>query len=160
MLPDEGTVNQINTINLLRRAPTGRRAIAFMAYALSAAAQKSVAERMYYAPTNATVQIDPEAEARTAASPFNMAKVVPVDWKEMARVARTLGPSLARLDRSGKAALGFTGAGRASASSGAHQRTAAFADRPECLVGRGRGDQFESVPGIAVLSEGFFASNR
>ena len=86
MLPDEGTVYQINTINVLRRAPHRAAAVAFMAYTLSAAAQKVVAESMYYAPTNATVQIDPEAEARTGASPFNMAKVVPVDWKEMARM--------------------------------------------------------------------------
>jgi putative spermidine/putrescine transport system substrate-binding protein len=89
MLPDEGTVYQINTINVLRRAPHRAAAVAFMAYALSAAAQKTVADRMYYAPTNVMAQIDPEAESRTAASPFNMAKVVPLDWKEMAQVRDT-----------------------------------------------------------------------
>jgi putative spermidine/putrescine transport system substrate-binding protein len=89
MLPDEGTVFQINTINLVRGAPHRPAAVAFMAYALSAPAQKAFAERMYYAPTNALAQIDPGAEARTAASPFNMAKVVPVDWKEMAKLQAT-----------------------------------------------------------------------
>jgi putative spermidine/putrescine transport system substrate-binding protein len=86
MLPDEGTVFQINTINLLHGAPHRHAGVAFMGYALSPPAQKALAERMYYAPTNAMAQIDPGTEARTAASPFNMAKVVPVDWREMARL--------------------------------------------------------------------------
>jgi len=89
MLPDEGTVGQVNTINVLRHAPHRAAAVAFMAYSLSAAAQKAVAEHLYYAPTNVTVQIDPNAEARAAASPIDMAKVVHLNWREVAQMRDT-----------------------------------------------------------------------
>ena len=87
MLPDEGTVFQINTINVVRNAPHRDQGFALLASALAPPAQKAFSERMFYAPTNPMAHVDAEAEERTAASPFNMAKVVPVDWREMARLS-------------------------------------------------------------------------
>lgn len=86
MLPSEGTAFQINTINLVKGAKNRDAALAFIAYALSAPAQKAFTERMFYAPTNTTAQIDPAVAARTAASPDNKAKVVPIGWPEMLRL--------------------------------------------------------------------------
>lgn len=86
MLPQEGTVLQINTINLVKGAPHRDAGLAFMQYALSAEAQKRFTERMFYGPTNASAQISPDAAARTTASPENKARVVPVDWNEMVRL--------------------------------------------------------------------------
>ncbi len=86
MLPQEGTIFQINTINLVKGAPHRAQALAFIAHALSAPAQAAFAERMYYAPTNSTAQIPAAVADRTAASAANKAKVIPLDWTEMLKV--------------------------------------------------------------------------
>jgi putative spermidine/putrescine transport system substrate-binding protein len=86
MLPSEGTVFQINTINLVKGARNRDAALAFISYALSAEAQKAFTERMFYGPTNATAKIAPEAAARTAAAPENKARVIPMDWNEMIKL--------------------------------------------------------------------------
>jgi putative spermidine/putrescine transport system substrate-binding protein len=86
MLPAEGTAFQINTINLVKGAKNRDAALAFIAYALSAPAQKAFTERMFYAPTNTHAQIDAAAIGRTAAAPDNKARVIPIDWPEMLRV--------------------------------------------------------------------------
>jgi putative spermidine/putrescine transport system substrate-binding protein len=86
MLPSEGTIFQINTINLVRGAPHRDEALKVIAYALSAPAQKAFTERMFYAPTNTTAQIDPAAAERTAAAPDNKARVIPIDWTEMLKL--------------------------------------------------------------------------
>jgi putative spermidine/putrescine transport system substrate-binding protein len=86
VLPQEGTVFQINTINLVKGAPHREQGLAFVAYALSAPAQKAFTERMFYAPTNITAQISPDAAARTASAPENKAKVIPLDWSEMLKI--------------------------------------------------------------------------
>ncbi len=86
MLPSEGTIFQINTINLVKGAPHHDQAMAFVAHALSAPAQKAFTERMFYAPTNTTAQIAPEAAERTASAADNKAKVIPLDWTEMLKL--------------------------------------------------------------------------
>ena len=86
MLPSEGTIFQINTINLVKGAPHRDEALKVIAYALSAPAQKAFTERMFYAPTNTTAQIDPAAAERTAAAPDNKARVIPIDWTEMLKL--------------------------------------------------------------------------
>ncbi len=86
MLPSEGTVFQINTINLIKGSKNRDAALAFIAYALSAPAQKAFTERMFYAPTNSKAQVDPAALVRTAAAAESKAKVVPIDWAEMLRL--------------------------------------------------------------------------
>lgn len=86
VLPPEGSVFQINTINIPKGAKNRAAAVAFVNYALSQEAQKAFTERMFYAPTNAAARIDPAALARTATTPENRARMIPVDWVEIARV--------------------------------------------------------------------------
>jgi putative spermidine/putrescine transport system substrate-binding protein len=86
MLPSEGTIFQINTINLVKGGPNRAQGLAFIAHALSAPAQKAFTERMFYAPTNTTAAIDPAAMARTAAAPEYKARVIPIDWPTMLKL--------------------------------------------------------------------------
>ncbi len=83
MLPSEGSIFQINTINVVKGRKNTAAALAFMNYALGQEAQKAFTEKMFYAPVNAKAQIDPAAVARTAGTPENMAKMIPVDWAWM-----------------------------------------------------------------------------
>lgn len=85
-LPEEGTVFQINTINLVANSRNRAQALAFMAHALSAPAQKAFTERMFYGPTNPRAQVAPEALARTALAPEFRNRVIPLDWTEMVRL--------------------------------------------------------------------------
>jgi putative spermidine/putrescine transport system substrate-binding protein len=86
VIPNEGTVFQINTINLVANTPAGRSEAAkkFIDYALSAETQKRFSEDMFYAPTNAKVQLEASAAERTALT--QMDKVVPVDWIALAKI--------------------------------------------------------------------------
>lgn len=86
LLPPEGSVFQINTINLTAGSKNRAAAAAFVKYALSQPAQKAFTERMFYAPTNAKAQIDPNAIARTAAAPESRANMIPVDWNDILKV--------------------------------------------------------------------------
>lgn len=86
LLPPEGSVFQVNTINLTAGSKNRAAAAAFVAHALSQAAQKAFTERMFYAPTNGKAEIDAKALARTAASPENRARMIGVDWNEILKV--------------------------------------------------------------------------
>ena len=86
VLPQDGSAFQINTMSLVANAPNPRAAQAFINYAISAEAQKAFTERMSYGPVNRTAQIAPAALNRTAASPENMARMVPIDWAYVATV--------------------------------------------------------------------------
>jgi putative spermidine/putrescine transport system substrate-binding protein len=86
MLPKEGTVLQLNMINLVKGAPHREAGLAFMRYALSPEAQKAFTERMFYGPTNSKAQISPDAAARTSAGAENKGKIIPVDWNEMVKL--------------------------------------------------------------------------
>jgi putative spermidine/putrescine transport system substrate-binding protein len=86
VLPKEGTIFQINTINLVKGAPHRAEALKYINYALSAPAQKAFTERMFYAPTNTTAKIAPDVIERTAAAPDNKARVIPIDWTEMLKL--------------------------------------------------------------------------
>jgi putative spermidine/putrescine transport system substrate-binding protein len=84
MLPSEGSVLQINTINLVKGAKNPGPARAFMNYALSAEAQKAFTELMYYAPVNAKAKISDDAMERTATASLD--SMIPVNWGEIAKV--------------------------------------------------------------------------
>ncbi len=86
LLPPEGSVFQINTINVTEGSKNKAAAIAFANYALSREAQKAFTERMFYAPTNIKADIAASALARTASSPENRSRMIPVDWTEIAKV--------------------------------------------------------------------------
>ena len=86
MLPKEGTVLQINTINLVKGGPHRDAGLAFMRYALAPETQKAFTERMFYGPTNLKAAVSPDAAARTTADPAIKATVIPVDWNEMVKL--------------------------------------------------------------------------
>lgn len=86
LLPPEGSVFQINMINLTAGSKNRAAAAAFVNYALSQPAQKAFSERMFYAPTNGKAQIDPKAIARTAAAPESRSRMIDLDWNEMIKV--------------------------------------------------------------------------
>jgi putative spermidine/putrescine transport system substrate-binding protein len=79
-IPDEGSLFQVNSINLVKNTREPEAARTFLAYTLGAEAQKAFTERMFYGPVNTTAQISPDALARTAATPERLAKMVDVDW--------------------------------------------------------------------------------
>jgi len=83
VLPKEGSVFQVNTINLVKGSPNQKAAEAFINYALGPEAQKSFTETMFYAPTNKKAEISKAALDRTAVS--FMGSMVPVDWIAMAK---------------------------------------------------------------------------
>jgi putative spermidine/putrescine transport system substrate-binding protein len=86
VLPPEGSVFQINTINITDGSKNRAAAVAFVNYALGREAQKAFTERMFYAPTNEKADVTPAALARTASSPENRQRMIPVDWTEIAKV--------------------------------------------------------------------------
>jgi putative spermidine/putrescine transport system substrate-binding protein len=83
-VPKEGTVFQINSINLVKGAPNKDAALQFINYALGPQAQKDFAELMFYAPTNVNASVSPEALLRTVVG--QMDRVIPIDWVEYAKV--------------------------------------------------------------------------
>lgn len=85
-LPSEGTVFQINTINLVANSKNRAQALAFMAHALSPEAQAAFTERMFYGPTNTRAQVSAAALGRTALAPESRGRVIPLDWTEMVRL--------------------------------------------------------------------------
>ncbi|MDO9636983.1 MAG: polyamine ABC transporter substrate-binding protein [Pseudotabrizicola sp.] len=78
VLPKEGTILQINTINLIKGAKNEAAAKAFINYALSPEAQAAFTEAMFYAPVNAKAVVSPEATARTVAG--QLEQILPLDW--------------------------------------------------------------------------------
>ncbi len=86
VLPTEGTIFQINTINIVAGSKNRARAVQFFNHALSAPVQAAFTERMFYGPTNANAQVAPAALARTALAPEFRNRVIPINWTEMLRL--------------------------------------------------------------------------
>ncbi|MDJ1157633.1 ABC transporter substrate-binding protein [Chelatococcus sp. SYSU_G07232] len=84
VLPKEGSVFQINTINLVAGSKNKKAAEAFIDYALGPEAQKAFTETMFYAPTNKKAEIGKEALDRTAAGV--MERMIRVDWIALAKL--------------------------------------------------------------------------
>ena len=84
MLPEEGSVLQKNTINLVEGSDNREAALAFIDYALSPEAQKAFTEAMYYAPVNAEADVDEAARSRTAIDSLD--RMLPVDWGWVATI--------------------------------------------------------------------------
>ena len=80
VLPSEGSVFQINTINLVKGSKNAKAAQTFINYALSPEAQAAFAEAMFYAPTNTKTKVPAAADARTASSPERQKQMLKVDW--------------------------------------------------------------------------------
>ncbi len=86
VLPAEGTVFQMNMINIVANAKNRARARAFLTHALSAGPQAAFTNRMFYGPTNTRAAPDPAALARTALAPEFRNRIIGVDWNEMVRL--------------------------------------------------------------------------
>ena len=84
VLPQEGSVFQVNVLNLVKGGGNQKAAEAFINYALGPEAQKSFTETMFYAPTNKKAEISQAALDRTAVK--FMSSMLPVDWIAMAKV--------------------------------------------------------------------------
>ena len=84
VLPKEGTILQINTLNLVKGGPSSAAARKFVDYALSPEAQAAFTAAMYYAPTNSKAQVAPDVIDRTVVQAMD--KVIPVDWIGLSKV--------------------------------------------------------------------------
>jgi putative spermidine/putrescine transport system substrate-binding protein len=81
----EGSILDMDTINLVAGAHNPEAAKAFIDYALSPEPQVALAKLMYYGPTNRHAQLSPELLARTSSAPETLAKMLPVDWDFVAK---------------------------------------------------------------------------
>lgn len=86
VLPAEGTVFRISTIDIVANAKNRARAAAFVRRALSAPAQAAFTERMFDGPTNTRAVVSPAAIARTALAPEARGRVIPLDGMQMVGV--------------------------------------------------------------------------
>lgn len=84
--PDEGTVYQINTINLSEKAPNAGAAKTFINYALSAEAQTAFAEALFYAPSVTNAELPAEIADRVVSTDGSV-EIIPIDqaWLATAR---------------------------------------------------------------------------
>jgi putative spermidine/putrescine transport system substrate-binding protein len=83
--PKEGTAYQINTINLLAKAPHAAPAKTFMNYALSPEAQAAFAKEIFYAPSVKDVKLPADVQSRVVPTDGSL-KVVPIDLNWFAGV--------------------------------------------------------------------------
>lgn len=82
VLPTEGTVLQVNTLNLVKGAPNPATAQAFINYALSPEAQAAFSALMPYGPTNAETKLPADVLDRVpAADPTKADRIIALDWK-------------------------------------------------------------------------------
>ncbi len=86
VLPDEGSLFQINMVEAVKGAKQPEATRVFLDYILGVEAQTAFTERMFYAPTNASARPSADAVAKTAASPERMARMLDVDWMEVAKI--------------------------------------------------------------------------
>ncbi|SDS48502.1 putative spermidine/putrescine transport system substrate-binding protein [Brevibacterium siliguriense] len=80
--PDEGTVFQINTVNMTKNSKHKEATQTFIDYALSTDAQKAFSEQMYYAPTVKDVKLNDDASKRVV-QPGSDA-LLEMDWSWIA----------------------------------------------------------------------------
>ena len=86
VLPDEGSLFQINMVEAVKGGKEPEASRLFIDYVLGVEAQTAFTERMYYAPTNTHATPSAAAVAHTAASPERMARMLDVDWLEVAKI--------------------------------------------------------------------------
>ena len=79
-IPKEGSVGQLNTINLVANAPQSDAAQRFVNYALSPEAQARFAAAVFYGPTNSKVKLDPALRTRIFGTPDVEKRAIELDW--------------------------------------------------------------------------------
>ncbi|MGC2942174.1 extracellular solute-binding protein [Brevibacterium sp. FAM 24638] len=80
--PGEGTIFQVNTVNMTKNSQHKKATQTFINYALSPDAQKAFSEQMYYAPTVEGVKLNEDASKRVV-QPDSDA-LLEMDWSWMA----------------------------------------------------------------------------
>jgi len=84
-IPKEGSVYQINTINLVKDAPHSAAAKTFINYALSADAQGAFAKALFYAPSVSNVTLPADVKARVVATDNPEITALDIDFLSKAR---------------------------------------------------------------------------
>lgn len=84
--PVEGSIGQTNTINLIEGSKNAEAAQLFINYALSAEAQATFAEKSFYGPVNAKVELTEEVAARIYGSKEAQVAQMTLDWPFIATV--------------------------------------------------------------------------
>jgi len=95
-IPSEGSVAQINTINLVANSANNAASQAFINYALSVEAQTAFAEKSYYGPTNSKVKLSPDVEKRIFGEGETKQRLMQLDWTW---IAERYGPWVERIKR-------------------------------------------------------------
>ncbi|AQU88404.1 opine/polyamine ABC transporter substrate-binding protein [Komagataeibacter nataicola] len=85
VVPSEGSVSQINTLNVARGTPDMELACAFVNHALSATVQKRFAQAAFYGPTNSDVVLEPALDSRIYGGPDIAARELYPDWEFISR---------------------------------------------------------------------------
>ncbi|RGC66808.1 Spermidine/putrescine-binding periplasmic protein precursor [Micromonospora sp. MW-13] len=83
-LPKEGSIMQVNTINLVKGSKRASAAQTFINYALGPEAQAAFAAEMFYAPTNTLTKVSDAVAQRTVMTPEKLETMIPVDWNWLA----------------------------------------------------------------------------
>lgn len=84
VLPSEGSVFQVNSLNIVKGAKNAEAAKKFVDYALSPEAQAAFARAMFYAPANSRAVLPEDVAAKTAAR--SMDKMIPMNPLDVAKV--------------------------------------------------------------------------
>ena len=82
--PVEGSIFDMNMINLIKGSKNSEAAQTFINYALSPEAQTTYAENMFYAPTNEKVKLSDAVASKLVATQTDRQKMMVVDWKFVA----------------------------------------------------------------------------
>ena len=90
VLPEEGTLSRVMTVNLVRNAPRPDAAVRFIAWMLSAEVQKVMVERLYLGPVNARGRYAETALRRTANTQARAASAMAVDWPGVEAARETI----------------------------------------------------------------------
>ncbi|WP_200926520.1 ABC transporter substrate-binding protein [Sphaerimonospora mesophila] len=84
VLPKEGSIMQVNTINLVKGGKQADAAQKFIDHALSPDAQAAFSAEMFYAPTNMLTKVNDEVAQRTVMTPEKLKTMIAVDWNWLA----------------------------------------------------------------------------
>lgn len=82
----QGSILDMDTINLVEGNQNPTAALAFINYALSPKAQERFAKLMYYGPSNRNAKLAPDVASRTSSYPATLEKMLPIDWEYVASV--------------------------------------------------------------------------
>ncbi len=82
----QGSILDMDTINLVEGAKNPAAGLAFINYALSPEAQERFAKLMYYGPSNRNTKLPEDVMSRTSSYPATLEKMIPVDWAYVASV--------------------------------------------------------------------------